>query len=171
MRALQSDVLFVNIGWAERYDGRHVIEGSHDWVQSHSGRPSEISEGSAFLMAGNLSVQCGVGYGRVTPDQQVDVVFVARNPALLKHEVVGIYFEPIFSYGYAISQHGKRLVWAVASAELFLEMAGSQRPRVKWPSGRSMRRWAKRLGVVNYPQLSTLYERLISIYQGAEGEC
>ena len=165
MKFLKPNVLFVNIGWASRYDGLTVIQGDHFWVQSHLGRPEEIGEGSAFLASENKAASCGVGYGKVVPSQLVDVVFVAKNPLSKQHEVVGIYFEPWFSYAYKISQNSKRRVWSIGFAELFLEIAGSLRPTINWPIGRSMRRWAKRFDKIKYPELNLMYNNLLSAYQ------
>ncbi len=157
------NVLFVNIGWAERYDGKHQIEGGMVWVQDHLGNPKEISEGEAFLPEQDGRVRCGAGLGWVTPNEDIDVIFVARNPDTSNYEVVGFYRGPTFSHHDTESQNGRKLTWATASTEMYMEISGTLRPPVQWPKGRHMRRWVKMLGVIYYPELNSLYEKLISL--------
>ena len=158
----QSNVLFVNIGWAEKYDGKHTILGNHQDIKDQAGSPSVLGEGEAFLPDSTGLARCVVGVGRVTPSSSIDVVFVARNPVAHRHEIVGIYFEPSFSYRPWPNRNGRTETWAEASTKQFKGLPGDQRPSIKWPRGRSMRRWVRRQGNIHYPDLFNQYVLLIS---------
>lgn len=161
-RIPQPNVLFVNIGWAEKYDGNHLISGNQEDVIGKKGDPSRLSEGKAFL-PDNGSVKCGAGIGNVRPDASIDLVFVARNPKTHKHEMVGIYFEPDFKYHVWTNTKGNPFIWADAyiAPTSFLELLGSKRPSIEWPSGRSLRRWVRKLGTIRFPDLYKQYLALI----------
>jgi hypothetical protein len=105
-----TNVLFVNIGWAERYDGTQKIQGDFDYIRANNGDPDRISEGSAFRADVSGQVSCGVGIGRVEPDESIDVVFVARNPRTSEYQIVGIYFGSDFKYERTTSQSGKSMI-------------------------------------------------------------
>ncbi|MFO7996922.1 MAG: hypothetical protein R6U93_07295 [Dehalococcoidia bacterium] len=160
-RVPQPNVLFVNIGWAPKYDGKHAIHGGHGDIKDQGGNPSKLGEGRAFLPRSRGLVQCVVGMGKVEPDLSIDVVFVARNPGTRHHEIVGIYFEPNFLYQKWTNPNSNEQTWADASTQHFIELLGNQRPSVKWPPGRSMRRWVSQLGAVRYQQLFSQYTALI----------
>jgi hypothetical protein len=161
----QPNVLFVNIGWASKYDGRHQIQGNHADIKNQGGNPSTLSEGKAFLPGSTGFVYCGAGDGRVTPDSSIDVVFVARNPRLRNHEIVGIYFEPSFSYKPWTNAKGNVVTWADAYTKHFIELLDNQRPGIAWPPGRSMRRWVRRRSTIRYSALFNQYVALIgSLY-------
>ncbi|MFW6118149.1 MAG: hypothetical protein ACOC6R_01475 [Chloroflexota bacterium] len=160
-RVPQPNVLFVNIGWAPIYNGEHLILGNHDDIKQQSGDPSSLGEGKAFLLDSTGRVKCVVGMGRVRPDSSIDVVFVAHNPSTHHHEIVGIYFEPSFSYAPWRSSKGREEIWADASTREFRKLLGSQRASIVWPLGRSMRRWVRRSGTVRYSELFDQYSGLI----------
>jgi len=160
-RAPQPNVLFVDIGWAENYDGKHSILGNHGDIRHQSSDPSKLGEGKAFLPDSRGSVKCVAGMGRVRPDSPIDVVFVARNPSTRHYEIVGIYFEPIFLYGYWTNPKGRKAIWADASTRHFRELMGNQRPSIVWPPGRSMRRWVRRKRIIQYPALFDYYFTLL----------
>jgi hypothetical protein len=160
-RLQQPNVLFLNIGWAEQYDGRHRIQGNHEDIRNQEGNPSVLGEGKAFLPDISGLVRCVVGMGKVTPSSSIDVVFVARNPAGHRHEIVGIYFEPSFSYSPWTNRRGRTETWAEASTRQFKGLPGNQRGSTKWPRGRSMRRWVRRRGIIHYPTLFDQYALLI----------
>lgn len=160
-RVPQRNVLFVNIGWAPKYDGAHQIQGNHADIKNQGGNPSKLSEGGAFLPDSTGLIHCGVGIGRVIPNSSIDVVFVARNPLAHNYEIVGIYFEPNFSYRPWTNPKGNVVTWADASTKQFIELLGNQRASAVWPPGRSMRRWVSLLGTVYYQQLFSQYVALI----------
>jgi len=160
-RVPQPNVLFVNIGWAPQYNGTHTIRGNHGDIKQQSGDPSKLGEGKAFLPDSTGRVKCVAGMGRVEPDSSIDVVFVARNPGTHHHEIVGIYFEPSFSYGDWTNPKGRKEIWADASTRNSRELLGNQRPSIVWPPGWSMRRWVSRRGTIHYPALFNQYVALI----------
>ena len=160
-RVPQPNVLFVNIGWAKKYDGKHLIHGNHEDIIEQKGDPSKLGEGKAFLRDSNNFVRCVAGTGRVMPDSSIDLVFVACNPSGYRYEIVGIYFEPRFCYNPWTNPKGREETWADACTRQFKELLGSQRPSIVWPLGRSMRRWARRFGTIRYPALFAQYSALI----------
>ena len=160
-RVTKPNVLFVNIGWAPKYDGKSRICGNHKDIKNQRGNPARLSEGKAFLPGSNGFVQCGAGIGQVCPDSSIDLVFVSRNPLTEHHEIVGIYFEPRFSYRPWTNPEGNTVTWADASTNDFQELLGNKRPSVEWPPGRSMRRWVRRLGTIRYQGLFAQYKALI----------
>lgn len=159
-RVPQPNVLFVNIGWAPRYDGNHQIQGGHGDIKSQGGNPQTLGEGKAFLLDSNGQVRCVVGRGKVHPNSQIDVVFVARNPDEKCYEIVGIYFDPQFVYSNWTNPKGNTALWADAITTDFQELLGSQRPSIVWPPGWSMRRWARRRGTIRYP---VLYDQYVAL--------
>lgn len=160
-RVPQPNVLFVNIGWAQNYDGKHPILGNHGDIKQQSGNPSKLGEGKAFLPDSQGRVKCVAGMGHVRPDSSIDVVFAARNPSSHHHEIVGIYFEPSLSYSAWTNPKGRKEIWADASTGQFKELPDSQRPSIVWPRGRHMRRWARRSGMVFFQELFDQYVALI----------
>lgn len=160
-RTPQSNVLFVNIGWAERYDGKHTIHGGHQDIRNQLGNPSTLGEGKAFLRDTIGRVRCVVGMGRVVPSSSIDVVFVARHPNTRRHEMVGLYFKSSFSYSDWQNPKGRIETWAEASTTEVEELLGNRRPAVDWPQGRSMRRWTRRSGTILFEDLFKQYVDLI----------
>jgi hypothetical protein len=64
------DVLFVYIGWAERYDGTEPVNGTFSWLRDHPG-----TEAGAFYLKDDGYFHCGIGPGAL-PDNSLHVVFV-----------------------------------------------------------------------------------------------
>lgn len=157
----QPNVLFVNIGWAEEYDGKHTIQGSHQDIKDQAGNPSVLGEGEAFLPDSTGAVRCVAGMGHVVPNSPIDVVFVAPNPRKHHHEIVGIYFAPSFSYDYWTNLTGSKELWADATTTEFKELPGSRRASIMWPVGRSMRRWVRRQGTIHFAELFDQYVALL----------
>jgi len=160
-RVAKPNVLFVNIGWAPQYDGKSQIYGNHKDIKNQMGNPARLSEGKAFLPSSNGFVQCGAGIGQVYPDSSIDLVFVSRDPREEHHEIVGIYFEPKFSYRPWTNPEGNTITWADASTNDFQELRGNKRPSVKWPPGRSMRRWVRMSSTIFHQGLFDQYKALI----------
>jgi len=160
-RVAQPNVLFVNIGWAPKYDGQQQIQGGHKDIKNQSGNPSKLGEGKAFIPDSNGQVRCVVGRCKVYPDSYIDVVFIARNPDKKRYEIVGIYFDCQFVYSSWTNRQGNTAIWADAITTHFRELLGDQRPSIVWPHGWSMRRWVSKRGHVRYPQLFHQYVALI----------
>jgi len=73
------NVLFVNIGWAGKYDGQHQIYGNHKDVKNQGGNPSKLSEGKAFLPDSNGFVRCGAGIGKVPSGSPIDFLITVNS--------------------------------------------------------------------------------------------
>jgi hypothetical protein len=160
-RRPQPNVLFVNVGWAQRYDGSHTIFGNHGDIKRQSGNPSKLGEGKAFLPDSTGHVRCVVGMGRIRPGSDIDVAFVARNPNTKQYQIVGIYHKPSFFSSLWTNPKGRQEIWTDASTRDFIELVDNQRPNVEWPRGWSMRRWVRRRGTIYYPALFNKYVALI----------
>jgi hypothetical protein len=96
-KALASDlpVLFVNIGWAIRYDGTEIILGNHRYITENPGK--KVGESGAFAQNNGL-FHCGIGIGQHTPSP-LHIVFVARDPGDQFLKVVGVYVAAEVSIG------------------------------------------------------------------------
>src|SRR5690349_4001527 len=73
----EAPILFVNIGWAVRYDGTETIVGNHRYIRQNPGE--RVGESRAFI-AKNGFCQCAIGYG-ATPSEPIHIVFLARDPS------------------------------------------------------------------------------------------
>ncbi len=126
-------VLFVLIGWAKAYDGKHRLIGNHRHF--HEGG-SGHTESAAFLKkAGKYS--CGVGRGRLN-ESTLDVFFVARKPETDSYEIVGLYRNA--------KPATEASIWSVISAKKVVVFKVGQRPECPvWLKGQGMRRWARRV--------------------------
>lgn len=147
-------VLFVNIGWAERYDGSEEIQGNHTWLQEH---PDDCSEMAAFAKDADGLVECWIGWGIVNVER-TDIVFVARKPDENGHRVVGMYFDPIItdrseeSRASCGAYTGDYKLWKTPD-----------RLRIEWPGRMGLRRWAYRAGGsgTEHPNLYVAYRKLL----------
>lgn len=127
-------VLFVLIGWAQRYDGTEAIVGGHDYLQDN---PAENAELEAFVRQDDGKFYCGAGKGELHEDW-VDAVFIARHPETQAYEVVAVYLK-------AKPRIDKNRWCTLKATEAILLPVG-KRPRCDdWPTGRGMRRWARRV--------------------------
>ena len=130
-------VLFILIGWAQRYDGTEVVVGNHAYLKNH---PKDNDEAKAFTKLGG-SYYCCAGRGEVH-EEVFDVVFVALDPEAHMHKVVGAYKR---AKVYEVEWHRGRK-WATISSKRARLIPTSKRTRVLgWPSGHGMRRWARRV--------------------------
>ena len=154
------DIVFVNIGWTKFYDGTELVEGGHAWIAEHARDPKQISEGRAFQADIDGTVTCGIGYGRIREESQKDIVFVARHPSKGLYEAVGIYFNPSISYRNVGDPPRE---FAFGTTNSYYRIPFSQRPSINWPSGRDMRRWAKRGGIVRWPELIPPYKAIVDM--------
>lgn len=141
-------VLFVNVGWGEKYDGSEIIRGGHRYLKEHG---DDCSEMYAFKPRRGL-FRCGIGKGKVTAPR-FDVALVARQPDRAVHRIVGMYknawFEPELQEGYG--------VWGWAVTRTAHGLPVGARPEIKWPGAMGMRRWAD-----NHPELKAAYANLRS---------
>lgn len=143
-------VVFVLIGWAQRYDGTEAIIGNHRYLQDH---PEDNSESQAFIQRDDGYYYCGVGQGELH-EHLLDVVFVARHEETKLYRVVGTYdrAEPI--------EGGEWKRVRSKSAHLF---PVGKRPIVDaWPTGQGVRRWAHRIAAKGrkHESLYDLYGKL-----------
>src|SRR5690606_33747619 len=88
MVGAQNPVLFVYIGWANRYDGTEPIMGSHGFLDSNA---DDCSEMYAFAKRHGV-YRCGLGRGNIGTDR-IDVVFVAKKEGESVRRVVGFYLD------------------------------------------------------------------------------
>ena len=131
-------VLFVNIGWAERYDGTEDVHGNHRWLREHAGDNSEMR---AFTPMGeDRRFWCGIGRGQLSA-REVDIVFVALEPLSHEHRAVGIYRHAQWEPDDEASNPWVR-AWTKDAALI----PATNRPSIAWPGKMSMRRWADRGG-------------------------
>jgi hypothetical protein len=87
MSALDANlpVLFVNIGWTEKYDGTKPVKGRHGWLQDY---PEDNGEAAAFFSDGGI-YRCGIEKGWAPPS--LHIVFAAREPVENALKLVGVY--------------------------------------------------------------------------------
>lgn len=140
-------VLFVNVGWAKKYDGTETIVGNHRYLAKHG---DDCSEGSAFKRRYGV-FRCGIGAGRVEP-RRFDVVVVARQPDRPVHRIVGIYRDAEYTDQFP-HQPGS---WGIAIARRARLLPVGARPAIEWPGAMGMRRWAAK-----HPGLQEAYQRLL----------
>ncbi len=145
-------VLFVLIGWTEKYNGSETPKGGHERLK---GKPKNTGEAKAFKKVGGL-YRCGIGVGNVM-ETNLDIVFVARNLKNQQYQVVGVYRNS------KVNVNSDN--WGTASSKSVVFYPTAKRPVLTgWQQGRSMRRWAhrvaKKAGNVHKPLL-TVYMRLI----------
>lgn len=128
-------VLFVHIGWSERYDGEEV-KGNHEWLTDHA---DDCSEMHAFTQQEDGVYHGGIGEGAVHADS-IDVVFIARREGHGDREVVGVYLDAwVDRWG------GVKERWMGAFTRTAYLFPSDRRPTVpEWPGYMSMRRWARR---------------------------
>ncbi len=150
-RAESLPVLFVYIGWAERYDGTEPIEGDFSYFKRKS---AEISEAYAFYRDRDGLYRCGVGRGKIV-SKRLNVVFVARDKRGQRMKIVGIY---------PAAQIEMDSGWAVATCRRPVLLPPYSRPELEhWPAGQGLRRWAWRGGKTTgkeYPLLRKAFGRL-----------
>jgi hypothetical protein len=124
-------VLFVLIGWAERYDGTEKVRGGHKYLQTH---PGDNTEAKTFVRERGGYYQCGVGRGKIN-EAKLDVVFVARDNDL-NYRVVALYKDA------TASDDGD---WSIAKSKHVTLYNVGERPHCAWTEGQGMRRWAHRV--------------------------
>jgi hypothetical protein len=148
-------VLFVNVGWAEAYDGCTTIVGKHKYLQVGD-NGDDCSEMHMYVREKG-KYHCGIGSGK-PPPYGFDVVFVAKHPVGNYHQAVGIYRD-VHTYE---SSETDNYWWAQTSR--ICKLKGSNRTIVKWPKGQGMRRWAHRDKALgrSHPKLYAVYEAILA---------
>lgn len=142
-------VLFVNIGWAIRYDGTETIRGNHKYIRQNPG--AAVGESSAFITQSNGIFQCGIGIGQAP--SPLHIVFVARDPSDDRIKVVGVYA--------AANTSVEEKNWGVARTNFAERLPVEKRQHiVGWPAGQGMRRWAIRNGQPEHQSLLKFFESL-----------
>jgi 5-methylcytosine-specific restriction endonuclease McrA len=138
-------IVFVNIGWAEHYNGTEQVSGSHRFLAGDRG-----FENTLFLSRSG-SYTGMIGRGRCNLDL-CDVVYVSREP-YGDHKIVGVFFDASVGEG----------DWPIVNTPNAVLIPIDHRPVVPWPRGQSMRRWAVRQrGDTRqaYPLLRNVFDRL-----------
>ncbi len=145
-------ILFVYIGWADRYDGTEPIEGDFSYFKKKS---AAISEAHAFFPDSDGLYHCGVGRGQIGP-KRLHVVFVARDKKNSQMKIVGLY---------SAARIEMDDDWAVATCKRAVLLPPSSRPSLQsWPTGMGLRRWAWRGGEVGkeHPRLRKVFNLLLN---------
>ena len=125
-------VLFVLIGWAERYEGNETVSGNHGYLKNH---PQDSTESRAFKKRDDGYYHCGAGRGKID-EPSFDVVFVARHEKTKSYKTVCVYRNVEQEDGY----------WLTVKTKFAKFYSVDERPRLEeWPSGQNVRRWAKRI--------------------------
>lgn len=145
-------VLFVYIGWANRYDGSEPLVGSHEFLREY---PDDAGEARAFLSDGG-SYTCGIGRGKIVPDK-LHIVFVARDPADGQRKVVGLYASASASPRRRTSN-----AWWDATTRNAILITSGRRTRVAgWPGDSGIRRWARSpSGTTDHASLRQCFDRI-----------
>jgi hypothetical protein len=144
-------ILFVYIGWADRYDGTEPIKGDFSYFRNKS---ADISEASAFHPDSDGLYRCGVGRGQLV-NYGLNVVLVARDDKDGQMKLVGLYPNAKIEMDD---------YWAVAACRKPVLIPPDRRPKLDyWPTGQGMRRWASRGGRKGkeYPLLHNVFRRLL----------
>ncbi len=148
-------VLFVLIGWADRYDGTESIIGGHGHLQNN---PNNNSEMKAFVCNNDGYYYCGAGDGEIN-EKSLDVIFVARNIDSDIYQVIGIYSNV------EVIEDNYRTWKKVRTKEARL-IPPEDRPTLpSWPKGQGMRRWARRVFKKGreHETLLAVYEKLAAL--------
>ncbi len=151
----QLPVLFVNIGWGQRYDGTEEIRGNHGWL---SLRADDCSEIAAFAETDGGLFRCGIGRGSIAAER-LDLVFVSRCPADGVRRVVGVYRN-----AWVFDWNDDPDSWKGAATKTAYLLPVGQRPPLRgWPGQQGVRRWAFRAGEKGreHPSLMAAYEGLV----------
>lgn len=143
-------MLFVYIGWSDKYDGKEAVWGSHGWVAKN---PRNCSEMSAFVKEGG-EYCCGIGSGSV-PSTNLDIVLVAKPPGSPIRRVVGLYVDVRVE-----PWQGADNGWRGAIARRAIRFPPHARFAVSdWPGTSGVRRWARRAGAPDHRALLAYYRR------------
>lgn len=147
----QNPVLFVYIGWADRYDGTEPILGSHGFL---AGNADDCSEIEAFRRRDG-AFRCGIGSGEIGAER-LDIVFVAKRKGESVRRVVGYYLDATVES----PEDASRWRWASARKAHWLPIP-KRIPVPEWPGSSGMRRWAH-LGAdgVRHESLFRIFRRL-----------
>lgn len=149
----QTSVLFVLIGWAEKYDGLEKIIGGHRYLKQHSAENGEVR---AFARDRAGYYICGIGSGEIYEDP-LDVVFVARHPHTAEYEIIGIY------------KNAKVLgdrEWKIARTKRITFFPAQNRQSLSWPVGQGVRRWAHRASQLSRAVHSDLFSHYEDLLRG-----
>ncbi len=150
-------VLFMNIGWSDAYDGKQRPVGNFQYIDSKEARRDGISEEDLFVPRRGV-YRGPLGRGRVDHVGRLDVVYTAINKQEAEHprRVVAVFrdVEP----KYQGDTH-----WAWATSRTVTLLRAADRPRLDcWPGRMGMRRWAKRGFGTTHDELLRAYEAIMS---------
>jgi hypothetical protein len=153
----ENAVLFVNIGWSERYDGKTPVEGNFAYLRTKKAKKDGAGETWLFVPDEEGVYAGGIGFGQIDVEA-LDVVFVAFDKAVKKHRTVAIFYDADWDS----SPAGGRDWYTAYSSDVRTFPVGS-RPIVDWPNGQRNRRWA-RGGKSNWSRLLKRFNQLEAKY-------
>ena len=153
-----SAVLFVHIGWSDKYRGG-AVEGGHAFLQDDPAHRTNCGEARLFEPDAQGFFQCGIGRHEVHADQaDLDIIFVARD-------LTGTYraVAAFFGASWQPEPDDYSSEWRVARARDVVLLQTSMRPKLEWPFGQGMRRWAQGGQTRDWKELLPTYDLLCSI--------
>lgn len=162
-RGASHGVLFINIGWHERYDGSSLPTGNHGYLNSARAQVDGSSEDTLFVprrgrYAGPL------GRGAVPDFARLDVVFTAvdKDDPRRERQVVAI-FRDCTPFPH---DHDPTFMMVRAARDRVTCFPVSDRPRLRtrWPGHMNVRRWAIGGPSANWDELAGDYAELIRVH-------
>ena len=132
-----SSVLFVNVGWSEKYRRGSKVEGNHAWLNSPGYPRNGCGEEELFVPRDGL-FRGPLGRGQVhAKEHDLDVVYVAHRRDQGDHWIVAVFYGvewwPL-----------ENDTWHMCQTPDAICLDVVERVKVKeWPIGQGVRRWAK----------------------------
>ncbi len=159
--AVADQVVFMNIGWSDAYDGTKAPQGNFKYFGTEKARREGISEEDLFIPARGV-YRGPLGRGNVDHVGRLDVVYTAIHKQ--DHErprrIVAVFHDVKLEY-----QEDGDWWWASSRNVRLLRVA--DRPRLDyWPGRMGMRRWATGGFGTNHDELLRAYESLMSSRAG-----
>ena len=148
------NVVAVQIGWANRYDGKTTVTGTGD-------PPNSYGEARAFTLDPSDGLfHCGIGMDPVGGHKRnaqmesagIDYVFIAQETKSTCWKIVGIYQRPSTYRSPYHNKKGTLINWHRAKADKrnAIELLGNQRVDLPYTTRLSthMRVWVKKEGEI-----------------------
>lgn len=154
-------VVFMNIGWNDTYDGTTPLQGSFGYFGTEEAEVEGISEEELFVPVRG-KYKGPLGRGKIERKGRLDVVFTAINKKETgsPRRIVALFrdVEP---------EYNEEAEWWMAGSRDVLLLRGPDRPRLDyWPGHMGLRRWAKGGASTNHLELLRAYEALGSDKKG-----
>lgn len=150
-------VLFMNIGWSDAYDGTKPPQGNFEYFGTKEAQRDGISEEDLFVPRRGI-YRGPLGRGDVEHVGRLDVVYTAisKQEPEQPRRIVAVFHDVQPEYQEDVDW------WWAASRNVTLFRAGD-RPRLDfWPGRMGMRRWATGGFGANHDPLLRAYETLMS---------